>query len=150
MLHIKSFLNKFTEVKCSGCKRVLDQEKHFHKDKSRISGYNHRCKDCAKAAAKKYRRSPEAQREYELQYYYGISKKEYDALAEAQDNKCAICGEHPEKHLAVDHCHRSGVIRGLLCRTCNSGIGLLKDDPRIVSNAAYYLRNFYRDKIIRR
>ncbi|MCP4994783.1 MAG: hypothetical protein GY934_13530 [Gammaproteobacteria bacterium] len=52
--------------------------------------------------------------------------------------------------LAVDHCHRTHAIRGLLCRTCNSGIGLLKDDPTIVAKAAAYLRKHYRDKILRR
>jgi len=138
------------KVKCSRCKKLLLQDTDFHKDKSRPSGYSHRCKQCAKETNNQYRRSPNHQRAYELKYYYGISQKDYDTMASAQDNVCAICGTHPEKYLAVDHCHKTGVVRGLLCRTCNSAIGLLKHDQEVIKQAANYLGDFYRDKILRR
>jgi hypothetical protein len=67
----------------------------------------------------------------------------YDALFEQQLGKCKICGTHQEnlpEILHVDHCHVTGKVRGLLCRSCNSGIGFLKDDEKIVSKALLYLR----------
>lgn len=55
--------------------------------------------------------------------------------------RCAICFEAPRlgERLAVDHCHETGVVRGLLCRRCNTGIGLLRDDPMVLNAAVAYL-----------
>jgi hypothetical protein len=78
-------------------------------------------------------------RKYELTHYYGITIKDYDELAERQNNKCAICGLNPEVYLAVDHCHVSGKIRGLLCRKCNSAVGLFDNDPCRIEQAMKYL-----------
>jgi hypothetical protein len=65
----------------------------------------------------------------------------FDRLNEEQGGVCAIC-EQPcrtGKRLAVDHDHQTGHVRGLLCRTCNSGIGLLNDDPDLLRKAADYI-----------
>jgi hypothetical protein len=72
-----------------------------------------------------------------LKRKYGIELKDYKELCKQQKFKCQICREF--KTLCVDHCHHTGKIRGLLCRTCNSGIGLLKDNPAFLSNAIEYL-----------
>jgi len=75
-----------------------------------------------------------------LKYYYGISVEEYDALLARQNGKCAICREKPEgQTLCVDHCHATGKIRGLLCRSCNVGLGNYRDDPRLMRAAIVYL-----------
>lgn len=65
----------------------------------------------------------------------------YLALLQKQNGKCAICGtkDFGKKAPNVDHCHATGVIRGLLCCSCNRGIGLLKDDPELLLKAAGYL-----------
>jgi hypothetical protein len=83
-----------------------------------------------------------------LRRKFGISIGEYEALMEKQGGCCAIC-ELPEtmvdgrrgkvKTLAVDHCHDTGKIRGLLCSNCNRAIGLLKDSTKLVSKALSYL-----------
>jgi hypothetical protein len=70
----------------------------------------------------------------------------YARLLEAQDYKCAICKlpEHenvPHKVLAIDHCHTNERVRGLLCTPCNTGLGLYKDNPRLLLAAAKYLVN---------
>lgn len=71
---------------------------------------------------------------------YGITVELYDALFRRQQGKCAICLEPPKKsRLCVDHCHSTGKIRGLLCRTCNVGIGLLQDSEVILRRATGYL-----------
>lgn len=71
---------------------------------------------------------------------FGITMAEYQALSDAQDGRCAICGAQPNgKALAVDHCHSSAKVRGLLCSSCNTAIGLLKDSPGLLRKAIDYL-----------
>lgn len=71
---------------------------------------------------------------------YGISAERFLALIEEQDGVCDICKRKPEgKGFAVDHCHGSGAVRGLLCGPCNSAIGLLREDPEILRSAIRYL-----------
>jgi len=76
-------------------------------------------------------------------YKYGVTKEFLVALHEKQEGKCAICGEIPstERGLHVDHCHTTNVVRGLLCHGCNTGIGALREDAEILSNAIKYLRS---------
>ena len=61
-------------------------------------------------------------------------------LHQAQDGKCAICGKEPEdRRLAMDHCHATGRIRGLLCMHCNVGLGMFKDKKELLEQAIAYL-----------
>lgn len=76
----------------------------------------------------------------QLLRYYGIAVEVYDILYRRQQGKCAICLNPPKKHrLCVDHCHKTGKIRGLLCRRCNAGLGLLQDSKKIIRRALKYL-----------
>jgi hypothetical protein len=59
---------------------------------------------------------------------------------EAQNNLCLIC--YCRKPLVVDHCHETGKVRGMLCSTCNTGIGHLKDSPAMLLSALQYLESF--------
>lgn len=86
-------------------------------------------------------------RRSQLWTQYGITPEQYMEMVEAQSGLCAIC-RRPEmdlypdggpKSLAVDHNHETGVVRGLLCRACNVGIGNLGDDAALVAAAARYL-----------
>jgi hypothetical protein len=88
----------------------------------------------------------EAFKGYELKKRFGMSNADYDAMMEAQDGKCAICGGEESLEirgktitLAVDHCHAKGHIRALLCSNCNRGLGLFGDDPALLRAAASYL-----------
>lgn len=82
----------------------------------------------------------------ERQRKFGITPERYSELLESQNGACAIC-KQPEtatrlgkvKALAVDHCHQSGAIRGLLCADCNTGIGKLKENIDIFNSAIQYL-----------
>ena len=82
-------------------------------------------------------------RDNNIRYKYGITRAELDAMIEAQDNKCAICGNGHVgvgTRLHIDHCHDSKKVRGLLCSNCNTAIGLLGDSPERAEALAAYLR----------
>lgn len=65
-------------------------------------------------------RDPERERDLRLQRLYGITAAQYDQMLEAQGGVCAVCGKPPGKtRLNVDHDHKTGLVRGLLCWTCN-------------------------------
>jgi hypothetical protein len=80
-------------------------------------------------------------KEYRLIKKYGITLNDYNSLLLKQNGCCKICCEpHKEnKTLAVDHCHKTGKVRGLLCHHCNTAIGLLKENPIFLNNAINYL-----------
>lgn len=67
-----------------------------------------------------------------LKARYGIDGERYDEMFKRQGGRCAICGAGKDENrghtLAVDHCHQTGVVRGLLCHTCNRAIGMLPPD----------------------
>ncbi len=79
-----------------------------------------------------------------LKRAYGIGIEHYDAMLSVQKHRCAICGTPPkkgERALAVDHCHKSGYVRGLLYIKCNLGIGSFRDDPALCVKAAEYIQS---------
>jgi hypothetical protein len=78
-------------------------------------------------------------RNYILKQKYGIDNDMYYRMLASQDGVCAICGEVDavERHLAVDHNHDTGEVRGLLCTRCNLGLGLLKEIKTLVNAIAY-------------
>jgi len=74
---------------------------------------------------------------------YGLTVEAYNAMLAQQGGGCAICGGGPNsrgRRFAVDHCHGTGRVRGLLCSKCNTALGLLDDDPLRCEAAAAYLR----------
>ena len=82
--------------------------------------------------------------EYKLKHRYNLTLDHYNQLLYEQGFKCKICEKSVrdvDGPLAVDHDHNTGEIRGLLCSGCNTGIGLLKEDPTILAKAIIYLTN---------
>ena len=81
-----------------------------------------------------------------LRYHYGITSEDYDKIFRTQCGKCAICARkltgHKWKNLCVDHDHKTGMIRGLLCHTCNRGLGLFNDSVNHLLTAVKYLKRF--------
>lgn len=94
-----------------------------------------------------------------LKRFYGLTENEYSGMFDAQNGKCAVCelhlvsqldetrinskgqGHAPNNFARVDHCHTTGEIRGLLCFSCNVGLGKFKDDEELLLRAVRYLRN---------
>ena len=74
---------------------------------------------------------------------YGLQRGQYEALYEAQMGKCYICQRATGKtrRLSVDHDHKSGYVRGLLCRPCNSMLGHIRDDTLVARRIVWYLQN---------
>lgn len=99
----------------------------------------HRAQDCARAKSQQYSRKRNLRK-------LGLTFEEYDEMLAGQGGKCLICdateGNSIGHRLAVDHCHKTGLIRGLLCKKCNSALGLLGDSHATVARAAAYLRTF--------
>jgi hypothetical protein len=97
---------------------------------------------------RKYRASPEGKINHKaskLKHTHGISYTQYTAMIEISQHRCPICGlpfnnsvKMLEPH--VDHCHKTGKIRGILCRQCNLALGQFNDDPALLRRAIVYLK----------
>lgn len=74
-----------------------------------------------------------------LKSRFGLTLAVYDQMVRDQNGQCKICFKTPSRALDVDHDHKTGRIRGLLCNQCNQGIGLLKEDLAIIQAAYNYL-----------
>ena len=86
---------------------------------------------------------PELQRKTYYQREYGITISDFDDMYIEQGGCCAICGKHQSElnlRLNIDHCHKTGKIRGLLCGNCNTSLGLLKENIGVLNNAIKYLK----------
>lgn len=78
-----------------------------------------------------------------LKTKYGITLEDYNIMLFEQDGCCTICNTHHTeftKGLAVDHCHTTGKVRGLLCVQCNLALGNFKDDITLMKKAIKYLK----------
>jgi len=81
-------------------------------------------------------------RAYVLKHRYGLDAVQVENILRRQKWSCAICLDSAKaklKNLCVDHCHKTGKVRGLLCIRCNSSIGMARDSTRILKRAIKYL-----------
>ncbi len=83
-------------------------------------------------------------REWSLKNIYGITIEQFDEMLKKQKNKCAICKTNKPtgKGFGVDHNHRTGKIRGILCHHCNIALGGFKDSPELLREAISYLEKY--------
>jgi hypothetical protein len=111
---------------------------HYEKNKEKSSLY-HKEKN-SNPKVKSYNK------EKHLKKTYNLTLDEVEALKVKQKFRCAICKTHEEdcsrKTLFVDHNHKTGEIRGLLCSQCNSALGLMYDSKEILNNAIEYLNDY--------
>ena len=135
--------NTVTHKVCPKCK-VRKERSEFHRDSARKDGITAYCKECKLKINNNWRiNNPEemkqSQRRTKRKLAYGILPHEYDQLLIDQDNKCTICKNNIGYEAAVDHDHDTGKIRGLLCSSCNKGLGFFKDNIDSLKAAAKYL-----------
>jgi hypothetical protein len=120
---------------CPACRQAVAHDKYV-KNSRTVSGFGSRCKACANVASSEsyfYRR-------------YGLTKAQIVRIREAQGDRCAICGDPGPEHL--DHDHRLGGTRQLLCQRCNHGLGLFRDDPGLLHAAAFYVEHHTQQQAI--
>ena len=127
-------------AKCPDCEES-DISKFYQDTKGRRT--NARCKECHKIHCNKnwHSKTPIEKQASRVNAMYGITPDEYREMHEKQQGKCAICNESPstKRLLHVDHCHKTNVVRGLLCSGCNTAIGLMKENVQTFLNAVKYL-----------
>ena len=153
--------------KCTRCKKELTKDLFYSRKKDGKEIWYYCCKKCtleyakqrrlkgnnreiAKACSKQWRKdNPERERfvreQWKIKDRYNITLAEYDVLLESQVGICAICGgvNTNNNRLCVDHCHKSLKVRGLLCHSCNRGLGNFNDDIKLLSKAIKYLKEYY-------
>jgi hypothetical protein len=121
---------------CKECQRAY-KNNNLQRDKERAHLWQKNNR--AKVNAYRVRRKDD-KRKYKLKYVYGITVEDYDRMFREQNGKCATCGsDNNGKRLVVDHDHKTGKVRGLLCASCNVAIGFMKDDESIVMKVFHYL-----------
>jgi len=134
---------------CNRCKENKPIAE-FHKNKANKDGHNNRCARCTVEYNNERYKKSDSMREYQKKYWtdnnrrlkkYGLSQLEYDKMLEEQDGRCKICKVVPEKWLYIDHCHKSGKVRGLLCLQCNTALGNFDDNIDRLQAAIVYLKN---------
>lgn len=131
---------------CSKCK-IEKSVTEFTKTKCHYKyGVIGRCKECSRELCKKWRKNNHYKR---LKYIYGVSLEDIKQIYKIQNELCAICGGKQIKgtnawgvDLHIDHNHKNGKVRGLLCRNCNTGIGLFDDNPELLLKAIKYLEKY--------
>jgi hypothetical protein len=127
--------------KCNKCKdvKVLNE---FHKDKgNKATGYASLCKICKLEYDKSKAKHTYGKK---LERTFGITITEYDQMLISQNNKCLLCERDRKsfnKNFAVDHCHTTGKVRGLLCQQCNVALGMFDDNPELIRKAANYVES---------
>jgi hypothetical protein len=143
---------------CTRCHQTKSlSEFTFDKAAGKAGRHKSWCKRCAADHKRaKDRENPEKARAYVLMYHYGITPERYESMLEAQGGACAVCHQ-PERQidtrygallkLAVDHNHAccpgkktcGKCLRGLVCKRCNQTLGLVEDDPELLSSMVKYL-----------
>ena len=131
--------------KCKKCGEVKDKVTGFY-------GAHHKCRMCV-VSEKKEMHDPAAAREKMLLNSYGLSLEDYVLMLESQNGQCLICHTTDPskggrktgrgggmKHFCVDHDHKTGKVRGLLCYSCNRIIGMIEEKPEWCNKAIDYLR----------
>jgi hypothetical protein len=138
--------------KCAGCgtARSLDQ---FVRDSRSADGLKRLCKPCDEKVSREYRERSEVKsretirlRDHNLEFNYGVSSAIYDAISASQDHKCAnaACSAtradmETSKGFHLDHDHKTGVVRGVLCRGCNVTLGNAGDSASVLQGLIQYL-----------
>ena len=140
--------------KCTKCYETFDEDmfhnrKYKTKDGSVKVYKRSECMSCTnKINAARYHTNPatkEAHKKAAFKYSlnsYGISFKDYNEMYNSQKGCCYICGEKGKRRLSIDHNHRTGQVRKLLCNNCNTAIGHSREDIEILEKMIKYLREY--------
>ncbi len=134
---------------CSKCKQEQTLDNFYIR--SDTGRYRSNCKTCtAKSTSAKWKNDPDFRArgyarsiKHQRQAKYGVSCEDYKNLMEKANNSCEICGTTEcatGNGLAIDHCHSTGKVRGILCQACNTALGSFRDDPDLIQRAINYIK----------
>lgn len=132
---------------CKQCGESKD-ESLFYRNYNKKQGKHYvasYCIDCSNQRSRDYHNANRQKRikqnrEWQLNKKYNITELQYEQMHQRQDGRCRICNsKETYKRLAVDHSHKTGKVRGLLCEDCNLGLGKFKDDIALLKIAIQYL-----------
>ena len=139
--------NSGTHKRCPICGELKERSEYW-KWKSRQDGLTAYCKACFNNKNKKWmKENPEKlptlqeKRAYSRKKNFGVSEEDYAKMLSDQNNSCAICSKEIGWEAAVDHCHTTNKVRGLLCRNCNLGLGGFKDNTETNRKAIAYVKD---------
>lgn len=134
--------------RCTHCFEVLPLT-GFRRRKKPPQRYDSWCRTCVVTESREFRRANpltrDQYREKALRSRYGITGEQYLAMMANQGGRCLLCRALPAPdanrwaQLHVDHCHRTGDVRALLCQNCNRGLGMFQEDPVVLRRAANWL-----------
>jgi len=119
-------------------KRLREKDKEYHKTRK----FKPKYLEGVKKTYSKHRETfLQRARVHNLKKKYGLSYEEFQSMYETRAGLCDICKGPSEEGrlLSVDHCHKTGKVRGLLCGPCNRALGLFKDDPILLQKALEYV-----------
>lgn len=122
--------------RCPECSEFKAIEE-FCRNRSKKDGRAVYCKPCHNARGKISKAKNGGNRHYHLMQRYQLSAEQVANMIAAQAGLCASCGERPAEQ--VDHDHKTGRVRGILCDGCNGGIALFDEDIELMERAAAYL-----------
>ena len=160
-------MNSLLMKRCTKCgKEFPATNEYFWIQIKGKFGVHSRCKKCAREIKKEYRKNngekvrsqqrawakanPDRKREHLIKCLYGISIEQYMYVLEKQNGVCAICGKE-ETHkdtngnirpLAIDHSHKTGEVRGLLCQSCNALLGYSREDKDVLLSTIDYIEKY--------
>lgn len=130
--------------KCTKCKKIKNA-KEFSSCSTKLNGLRSTCKKCDSKILKLYRKNnPDKARDQDLRREFGITLLQYRQMLSDQGECCKICHRHQSqfKHsLHVDHNHKTGRVRALLCGPCNHALGLLQENETVVLALAQYIHD---------
>lgn len=145
---------------CTKCKEIKELDQ-FIIDNRAIDGHQNKCKECrSKYLSSRYKtfsekvsistrkwqdQNRDKMKDSRLKRLYGITLAQRRQKLEDQKGKCAICLRHQEdlnRPLMVDHCHKTSIVRDLLCFGCNTALGSLKDNIVTALRLVEYLKKY--------
>lgn len=130
--------------RCRACNEVKPRSEFFRSGKHAPEHYvGPRCKLCETIHARNYSRLPhvkESRKKRFVRDNYNVSIPDVERARIVQNGRCAICHSSSDQGLQIDHDHKTGTFRGLLCGLCNRMIGLAGDRPDVLDSASRYLR----------
>ena len=168
---------EFVVKKCTFCEKFKHLNEFWDSNKNAKFGKRTSCKECSRKRYQDYYKNQpyesKVSRNNRRKFWiknnpgiiskinrrstlkkYGITPKKYDEKLKKQNYRCAICGIKEEEYkknknlnFSVDHNHKTGIVRGLLCNNCNRSIGLLKEDILTIKNMIKYIQNWNKGKV---